>query len=275
MRAERVGIRDVIAVQAAVAKGASARVMLMLGSIGGCASGLVLYNGHEVLGASVRNVMSVEYRSVTVVGAGLGISSPSEAVRHGLKACELSVWYSDTLVVSLGPTHLWGNTRRVSMTAGLQGKSQSEVFSVDASEVSSIGRVNVDVSVRLSVTMSGEGFLQCPLLESARVGQTACERSEWMSETAVVCLLSHSGSQTRRVSVTWGLVLGSVTEMVSVDLEIVSKIEIGNLDTLGGEAITIFGFGLGISSFCAAARVGQSATKQSDWISESSMMCRS
>ena len=110
--------------------------------------------------------------------------------------------------------------------------------------------------------------------EVARVGQTGCERSEWMSETAVMCLPSHSISGTRRVSVTSGVMAGSVTGMVSADTGVVSVLGTSNVMLPGGETIVVMGSGLGAYGYTAFVVVGQTSTESTDWISESSVMCK-
>ena len=110
--------------------------------------------------------------------------------------------------------------------------------------------------------------------EVARVGQTGCERSEWMSETAVMCLPSHSISGTRRVSVTSGVMAGSVTGMVSADTGAVSVLGTSNVMLPGGETIVVMGSGLGAYGYTAFVVVGQTSTESTDWISESSVMCK-
>ena len=178
--------------------------------------------------------------------AGLGLWSPSEGLRmrHGSTGCESSVWYSDTSLVSLTVVHQGGGTRRVSVTAGHRVGSQSEVFTVDRVGASVAGRANIGQAKGMWVTVAGEGWRRYSMSEVARVGHTGCEGSRWMAETAVMCLASHSISGTRRVSVTSGVIVGSVTGMVSADVGVVSVLGASNVMLLGGEGMVVMGSGL-------------------------------
>jgi hypothetical protein len=263
-----------LACKGAVGTGGSVRVTLTLGRTTGSCSDTVSYDGVVVSAASVRNLMSTKHRSVTVDGAGLGLWSVSRGVRLGSTGCESSVWYSDTSLVSLTVAHQGGGTRRVSVTAGHRVGSQSEVFTVDGVGVSAGGRANIGGSGGVRVTVAGGGWRRYSMSEVARVGRTGCEGSRWISQTAVMCLASHSISGTRRVSVTSVIFVGSVTGMVSADVGVLSVLGASNVMLPGGEGMVVMGSGLGAYGHTAGGAVGQTSTESTGWISESSVMCK-
>eukprot|EP00961_Rhodomonas_salina_P252599 3414277-Rhodomonas_salina.1 len=60
------------------------------------------------------------------------------------------------------------------------------------------------------------------------VGMTACEGTEWVSDSSVRSLVGQVISGTRRVSVTVGERTGSTTETVSVDAAAMSVVRRAN-----------------------------------------------
>ena len=234
--------------KAAVGRGTSGGLTVTLGSVTGSGSDVVSYDGTEVSGASARNGMSTQSRVVTIAGRGLGIMSPSGAisVRHGWTGSAMSSWLSDTSLRSLSPLHLAGQTMRVVVTAGLQDGSHSEVFTVDTGTLSSIRGANGGWGGDMQMIMAGRGFRRNSLSETVRVGQTTCERSEWMSATAMLCLPSQSVSRTRTVGVTSGVQVGSMGGSVSVDSGAVSMLRTSNLMVPGREEMVVMGSGLGM-----------------------------
>eukprot|EP00961_Rhodomonas_salina_P209076 2821929-Rhodomonas_salina.1 len=74
-----------------------------------------------------------------------------------------------------------------------------------------MGRTNVGGTGSTSVTVQGSGLGVHGYTGAVRVGVTGCESTEWESETSVRCQAGEGGWGTRRVTVTAGERVGSVT----------------------------------------------------------------
>jgi hypothetical protein len=211
---------------------------------------------------------------VTVAGEGWRRYSMSEVARVGRTGCEGSRWTSQTAVLCLSFQTVSGSSR-VSLTSFAVSSTVSCVFSFDLVAISSARLLNVGVAASQSITVQSKGLSLISSSEMARVGHTGCEGSRWISQTAVMCLASHSISGTRRVSVTSVIFVGSVTGMVSADVGVMSSALLVNLILPGGETITGLGAGLGFVSRSGSVSVGFTGAEVSDWISDTVISCRS
>jgi hypothetical protein len=68
----------------------------------------------------------------------------------------------------------------------------------------------------VSVTVHGAGLGLVAFTALGRTGQTECEGTEWESETSVRCLVGHGARGTRRVAVTAGERVGSLSQATSL-----------------------------------------------------------
>ena len=181
---------------------------------------------------------------------------------------------SETAVICLQSRSLFAS-RRVALTSSELTNTLTFGISVDGAQLSVVAMLNIAGAAPKSITIFSATIGAHTATEMVRVGQTGCERSEWMSETAVMCLPSHSISGTRRVSVTSGVMAGSVTGMVSADIGFVMHSRLGNLVSHGSEVVSVVGFGFGLFASCFSARVGVSGAEASGWMSDTCVSCRS
>ena len=107
-----------------------------------------------------------------------------------------------------------------------------------------------------------------------RVGHSACEASDWVSETSVNCRVGGGVLGSRRVTVTAGDRPGSLTEALSFDVPSLSVLTRGNRATTGSASVTVHGSNFAHARYTQAMRVGHSACEASDWVSETSVYCR-
>merc|ERR1711871_1868978 len=109
-------------------------------------------------------------------------------VRVGGSACESSVWSDDYMVVCVSAAGA-GVAKSVSVSVEAQVGSMSATVSFDAPMVSSSSGVNGPASGGAGVTMLGAGFGLSDYSMKVRVGLTACNISEWTSDSAVRCVV--------------------------------------------------------------------------------------
>ena len=123
------------------------------------------------------------------------------------------------------------------------------------------------------VTVHGSGLGMTSSSMAGRIGHTACEGTEWESETSVRCLMGHGGGGTRRVVMTAGERGGSMTEGWSVDTSGVSMTRRQNRAGTGSGSMTVHGSSMGLQSYTVRGREGATGCEGTEWESETSVRC--
>jgi hypothetical protein len=215
-------------------------------------------------------------------GTNLGAVDYSGSMRFGNTACETTVWRSDTqLAGKVAPGN--SGSMRVVLTAGERMGSLSEAVSYDvptliATEVKDrSGNVAWDVSS--FVAMNGL-FETAVYTSRARLGGSACESTEWASESQVMCRSASGSRGSLSFAVTAGTHVGTLTEALSFDVGWVQRaVSPGNV--ADGVSITRTmslalnsHAGNGAWSFTSAARVGATACEATVWIVADEVVCR-
>ena len=165
-------------------------------------------------------------------------------------------------------------TRRVSVTAGERIGTQTEFYSLDVPLLSVLTRGNWLATGSASVAVQGAIFGHVSYTQSIRVGVSACEVTDWQSDTSVVCRIGHGVSGTRRVTVTAGELVGTRTEFYSFDVPSLSVLTRGNWLATGSASVTVQGSSFGHLSYTQSIRVGVSACEVTDWQTDTSALCR-
>eukprot|EP00283_Hemiselmis_rufescens_P008191 CAMPEP_0173427680 /NCGR_PEP_ID=MMETSP1357-20121228/6824_1 /TAXON_ID=77926 /ORGANISM="Hemiselmis rufescens, Strain PCC563" /LENGTH=103 /DNA_ID=CAMNT_0014391565 /DNA_START=103 /DNA_END=411 /DNA_ORIENTATION=- len=100
----------------------------------------------------------------------------------------------------------------------------TEAFSFNSPSLSSVTRRNAPGTGSASVTVHGASFGHSGYSAGVRVGFSACESSDWVSDTEVACRVALGVRGTRRVTVTAGSRVGSVSEAFSFDVGTISTL---------------------------------------------------
>ena len=151
----------------------------------------------------------------------------------------------------------------------------SQAVSVGAGGVSLARRSNAGGTGSTEVTVHGSGFGLTSWSSSGRAGQTGCESTLWTGETGLVCKAGQLARSTRRVSVSVGLNVGSVTEAISAGAASLSVVQRGNQATTGFMSITVFGARAGLALHSAALSTGGTQSEGTLWISDTAVLLRS
>ena len=106
----------------------------------------------------------------------------------------------------------------------------------------------------------------------ARAGQSGCEATEWTSETSARCRMAHGGQGSLRASMTVGSRAGSMTEVVSADMPMLSVMGQGNVAST--EVIMVYYREGRMLRPSQSARQSGSGSDSTMWSSDSSMVCR-
>ena len=174
----------------------------------------------------------------------MGHVSLTGKIQAGHTGCEATEWESETSARCL-VTHGARGTRRLTMTVGERGGSETLGWSVDAGASSVMGRQNRAGTGSASVTVHGASMGLVTYTGRAREGHTGCEATQWESETSVRCRVTHGARGTRRLVMTVGERGGSRTQGWSVDVGALSAMRLENGAATGLASVTVHGAGMG------------------------------
>ena len=230
---------------------------------------------------------------IILIGADFATSDSSVAMRLGFTATEATEWNADTTIMCKTAGGV-GGTLRVAVTAGVRSGTLTEVALYDVpTPLTPEGLTSV---VTQDHALAAEGVEQYHLTHAAlrpadytsrvRVGSTACEASEWVSDTAVICFTAAGYSGTLRVAVTAGVQVGTISEAVSYDMprtQGVSDAAMANRPPTSSDSVSVENVTLtlsavhyGTSDYTVAGRVGglgHTACESTEWASDSSLSC--
>jgi hypothetical protein len=198
-------------------------------------------------------------------------------------ACEATDWVADTAMICRSAIGL-GATRRVLVTVGIREGTVTEALSFNVPVLGDNAALpksmfNVPSTGSISVTVVGADFGTYLSTLSQRVGVTACQASDWQSDTSTVCRVASGVHGTLRVAVTAGVRVGSVTEAFSFDLSVrgdnaaVPTTQF-NVPSTGSISVTVIGADFGTYLSTLSQRVGMTTCEASDWQSDTSTVCR-
>ena len=180
---------------------------------------------HSVTGVLSRNGSSTTGNvpwagtTVTVFGGGFGPYKSTPGARLGFTALEASSWSSETMLLCRGGRTDRFQPRNLMVTGGERLGTLSDAVTLDLADVQSLSTLTASNSAgtgSTSLTVHGINLGMMTFTHAAHQ-QTGCEGTEWESETALRCLVSASTFGTRRVTVTGGQQIGSVSEATTID----------------------------------------------------------
>ena len=210
--------------------------------------------------------------SMMVHGASMGIVTFTGRAQYSTIGCESTDWASETSVsCQLG--HGAGGTRRSVMTAGQRIGSATKAWSADTSRMSRTRRGNRAGTGSASMTMHGSSMGITIYTVRGCLGHTACEGTDWQSETSVRCHVGYGGAGTRRVIMTARGRGASATLGWSVDAGMLSRTRASNRAGTGSASMTVNGASMGIVTYTGRSRYGKTGCETTDWASETSVRC--
>eukprot|EP00961_Rhodomonas_salina_P228162 3083868-Rhodomonas_salina.1 len=259
--------------QSASGVGETVRVSMTAGGSVGSMTEAVSFDSSSVSVAMVVNRPATGSTSVTLSGSGFGSSLSSTFVRSGSSSCEASVWVSASSMMCRASSG-YGATFGLSLTAGAQAGSLSSVISYDGgASLSAVGLVNVAMAGQ-AVSLTGSNLGITGQSVHGRTGFTVSEASLWLSETSVECRSPSGLSHSTKLAFTVSSLVGSTTELLSYDANIISSTERANF-AHGSSSLTVHGTGFGIVSTTGQVRSGMSACEATSWISHTTIQCHS
>ena len=211
---------------------------------------------------------------VSVTGSNMkavGLSGGGRAWQSGF---EVSTWVSDSCVRAQAGSAV-GRSQRMSVTTGTRVGSVTRGFSSDRAAGSAVRRSNVATTGSLMLSLQGTRLGAFDTSWAARLSRSSCERSVWDSDTSVRVRTGDSVQGSRRVVLTSGRVVGSMSRGVSAEKGRMSLVTACNAGSTGSASMTVHGAGLGRGSFTSAFRFGKTSCRVTGWISDSGVVCNS
>jgi hypothetical protein len=238
----------------------------------------------RVLDLSITNVPAVASIMIRIIGGNLGTIGYTPGARPGLTASAIVMWISDSSIyckVEAGVAVDWN----LELSVGRQSGCLSHGFTYDLPAVSSVSVENCplagtffwSVSFQSVATIFGSSFAIADHSPLVRFGGTVCTASLWISDSTVSCHVAAGGFKTRDLILTLGL-SASLTrsEAFTYNMHLASVIQTGNSLALGYASLSILGSNFGTySSTVYAARLGNSVTSATLWVSDTQLKLRS
>ena len=206
-------------------------------------------------------------------GSSFSAYSFSAASRIFHSSSVATIWTADSSLSGLIPTGS-GHTLSVEISLNMKFETSSEVLTYDSSTVSSLRFSNMATSAGPLVTSGGVDFGISDGSCKSRLGSTACQASEWISDTDLLCLAAVGMRASLIYTSTVAGALGSFTAAFSVDSNSVSTLPQQNTPPTGSVRVSIFGIDLDLGDFSAQTRFSGSANPATSWISVSCVSTR-
>ena len=206
----------------------------------------------------------------------------STTVKLGDTLSVVTEWHSSTQMtcrtatgvsaaVSINPAVLQATAI---MTIDEIAVTSPRLISYDSAGVSSVASDNLAATGASALSVCGSHYGTSAYSAGVRVGGSACEGEEWVSDSSVVCRGGAGVGGGRRVGVSAGGQWGTVTAGVSYDAGSVSSVVGDNVGASGSSEVTVSGAHYGTSAYSVGVRVGGSACESEEWASDSSVVCR-
>eukprot|EP00961_Rhodomonas_salina_P288870 3903804-Rhodomonas_salina.1 len=226
-------------------------------------------NGPTVGAASIT-VSGSNYGPIKVNAALRGASEQRELTVGG-SICQSTSWTSDTAMVCTLPDGV-GAAKTITVNVENQTSNYTS-FTHDGPVASSLFFVNMFGASASTLTVVGENLGSAGYSTRVRLAGTACEATEWRSDTSTSCHVASGIGGTLALILSGGDQVGSISECLSFDTSGFGRLSLGNSPSSGSLSVTVSGQGLGSVEVSQTSRFGGSAGEASGWISDSSIVC--
>ena len=223
--------------------------------------------------------------SMTLTAQSFGSTSGSVRTSAGRTGCEASTWASmSSLVCRMPRWSSGGGSKAVVVTAGSKTKgSLTTAMSLELALVSAVleSRTNGHGGGHGGVTVWGLGLGEGRGSVAGGVGRSACEATEWGSDSVVTCKVASGSGGSLSVRVTSGVLAGSTSRVMSYDRgEVGGQAEgwmtggaVQNVAGGGGGAVVVVQAGGQAMVASGAGRVGWTACAASEWMTATEVRC--
>ena len=228
---------------------------------------VISYSSPTVLSVSSANAEWLVQKPAVMFGSSLG---QSIAVSAGHSKSEFSSWVSETSVLSKFARGS-GSSHSLVLTAGMLVGSISNVWSIDAGQVSAVKKFNSAPSGQTLQLMAVKGTVW-DVSSRARLGSTHCESSLWYSSTSITCAAAAGAGSALTLSITTESQIYTVSGATTYDAPSLVAGGQMNAPTASQQALMLTGTNMMHWSLSPRIKVGHTASPSSMWISFSSVL---
>ena len=219
------------------------------------------------------NIFLTGSLQITVLGDQFGLFDISIQVRIQVTAVESSTWVSDTSVS--GFVAQGGKiSRKSTITVGDNYGSMSTGLSYSSAVLSLPIMHNAHGSASLVLTLFGSAISLKHSTQAARLGESSCEMSTWLSQSSILCKSVQSVIKSRMTTISVGNVRGSLSNLISFAIPNICSPGTSNFAGTGSSRFTIYGASLGEKVVSNMCRQALTSCEASFWIGNTALVCK-
>lgn len=234
------------------------------------------YDSPVMSNNEIQNAALTSGASLTVFGVNFAVNSPSATLYVGKTACQTSAWATATSVSCLVSSGS-GASLNIVMDVNGQIGSKTGSFTYDAPATTVVAMRNGPATGSATVTMHGTNFGLSDVSASVRIGSTSCSSSEWLSDSAVRCVLASGSGAMLNNALTVDNVAGTHDLSFTYDAPSISFVSMSNAPTTGRALISLSGSNFGSNKLNPVSeqyvQLGGSVCSSNFWISSTSIVC--
>jgi hypothetical protein len=216
---------------------------------------------------------------VRVIGDAFGTLAECGIVAYvGQSAAQRTSWQSSVeLTVNVPAGMGEGHNITVAIDRLQSEPVQFARFTFDAATVFVIDQANGPTAGGKKITLRGNNFGTADYCARARIGGTACEATEWVTNRELLCQVPAGYGLEKEVVLTVArriAAAGTLSRAYTYDIPDVQDTVGFNMPTTGGANVTVIGQNFRTIDACPRVRVGGTTCEFSQWISDSSVRCK-
>ena len=211
---------------------------------------------------------------MTVFGLEFAAAVLSFALRVGFTGAEASVWNSASSVLCKSPTgtNLPGGDLSMAVTALVKVGTLSQAFTFNSPISSFLPANQPGCGKSPSLTVFGSDFGVYETSLASRFGPTACESSQWTSDSTLRCLVVAGAFASLSATVTVAHAVDSASMVVSYDMPRLTSVM--SISHVNSTVLIAKGSNMGTFQASQAIRSAATACEATEWISDTILACR-
>ena len=226
----------------------------------------------RVTNLKTRNIQTLAGLSLTIFGSNLGLNDFTSTTSLGMSTCASTIWISQSAIVGKVSRGI-GQTYRVSISVDNIVESAVGFVSYDSASLHSMVNPR-SVSARGEAHMRGNGLGSTSYTNDARLGNSGCEQTEWVSDSIVKCIAAGGVRGTLSAVVTASGYIGTLSETFSyLCIPFVQTHVRSNLPSVGRVTLELDSRAILNGDYTARVKIGETSSTNTRWISDSAVIC--